>query len=48
MESWFMEIFNLLPDGGVFVAAVFVVAFLEALVGIGLVMPGSVLTVFSG
>ena len=48
MESWFMEIFNLLPSGGVFVAAVFVVAFLEALVGIGLIMPGSVLTVFSG
>jgi undecaprenyl-diphosphatase len=27
---------------------VFVIAFLEALVGIGLIMPGSVLTVFSG
>jgi undecaprenyl-diphosphatase len=31
-----------------FITAVFVVAFLEALVGIGLIMPGSVLTVFSG
>lgn len=48
MDSWYMEIFNLLPSGAVFVAAVFVVAFLEALVGIGLIMPGSVLTVFSG
>jgi undecaprenyl-diphosphatase len=48
MEQWLQDIFNLLPGGMLFVAAVFVVAFLEALVGIGLIMPGSVLTVFSG
>lgn len=48
MEQWLQDIFNLLPGGAIFVAAVFVIAFLEALVGIGLVMPGSVLTVFSG
>lgn len=48
MEQWLQEIFNQLPGGELFVAAVFCVAFLEALVGIGLIMPGSVLTVFSG
>ena len=48
MGQWLLDIFNLLPGGMVFVTAVFVVAFFEALVGIGLIMPGSVLTVFSG
>lgn len=48
MEQWLQEIFNLLPDGAIFVSAVFVIAFGEALVGVGLVMPGSVLTVLSG
>lgn len=48
MEQWLQDIFNLLPGGMTFIAAVFVIAFLEALVGIGLIMPGSVLTVFSG
>ena len=48
MELWLQDMFNLLPGGMVFVAAVFVIAFLEALVGVGLIMPGSVLTVFSG
>ena len=48
MEQWLQDMFNLLPSGILFVAAVFVIAFLEALVGIGLIMPGSVLTVFSG
>ena len=48
MEQWLQDIFNLLPGGMTFIAAVLVIAFLEALVGIGLIMPGSVLTVFSG
>ena len=48
MEHWLQEIFNLLPGGGLFIAAVFLIALLEALVGVGLIMPGSVLTVFSG
>ena len=48
MQEWLLEIFNQLPGGALFIAAVFLVAFLEALVGIGLIMPGSVLTVFSG
>jgi membrane protein DedA with SNARE-associated domain len=48
MEHWLQEIFNLLPGGGLFIVAVFLIAFFEALVGVGLIMPGSVLTVFSG
>lgn len=48
MEQWLQDIFNFLPGGLPFLAAVFLIAFLEALVGIGLIMPGSVLTVFSG
>jgi undecaprenyl-diphosphatase len=48
MEHWLQDIFNLLPGGGLFIGAVFLIAFLEALVGVGLIMPGSVLTVFSG
>lgn len=48
MEQWLQEIFNLLPGGAIFIAAVSLIAFSEALVGVGLVVPGSVLTVFSG
>jgi len=48
MVQWLQELFNLLPGGAIFAAAVFLIAFGEALVGVGLVMPGSVLTVFSG
>lgn len=48
MEQLLQDIFNFLPGGVPFIAAVFLVAFLEALVGIGLIMPGSVLTVFCG
>ncbi len=48
MEPWLQDIFSLLPGGILFISAVLVIAFLEALVGIGLIMPGSVLTVFSG
>ncbi len=48
MQLWLQDIFNLLPSGGLFAGAVFVIAFLEGLVGVGLIMPGSILTVFSG
>lgn len=48
MEQWLFDIFHLIPSGDIFVLAVFIVAFFEALVGIGLIMPGSVLTVFAG
>lgn len=48
MELWLKDFLLLLPDGAPLVWAVFLIAFIEALVGIGLVMPGSVLTVFCG
>jgi membrane-associated protein len=48
VEAWLFDFFDLLPGGGFFIAAVFFIGFFEALVGIGLIMPGSVLTVFSG
>jgi len=48
LEQWLLETFTQLPGGMLFIGAVFIVALLEALVGIGLIMPGSVLTVFSG
>jgi len=48
LEQWLLNIFNQIPGGTLFIAVVFIVALLEALVGIGLIMPGSVLTVFSG
>lgn len=48
LEQWLQQIFEVMPGGMLFVTAVFVIAYLEALVGVGLVMPGSVLTVFSG
>jgi membrane protein DedA with SNARE-associated domain len=48
VEIWLQDIFSLIPGGTVFILAVFLIAYFEALVGIGLVMPGSVLTVFSG
>ena len=48
MEIWLRELLTSLPGGTTLTLAVFIIAFLEALVGIGLIMPGSVLTVFSG
>lgn len=48
MEQSLQDLLNLLPGGALFVGVVCLIAFLEALVGIGLIMPGSVLTVFSG
>ncbi|PLX73184.1 MAG: hypothetical protein C0614_13045 [Desulfuromonas sp.] len=48
MEVWFRELLTSLPGGATLALAVFIIAFLEALVGVGLIMPGSVLTVFSG
>lgn len=48
MELWLQDIFNWIPGGAPLLTAVFLIAFLEALVAVGLVMPGSVLTVFCG
>lgn len=48
MDPWLLDIWNRLPDGMTFLAAAGIVAFLEGLVGIGLIVPGSTLIVCSG
>ena len=48
MEDWLLDIWNQLPEGPTFVAAACLVAYLEGLVGIGLIVPGSTLVVVSG
>ena len=48
MELWLQDLFAWLPAGLWFAGAIVLIAFFEALVGVGLIMPGSVLTVFSG
>lgn len=48
MENWFKELFLLLPDGPLFAVTIGLLAFVEGLVGLGLIVPGAILTVFSG
>lgn len=48
MDSWLLDIWNQLPQGPTFLAAAFLVAYLESLVAIGLIVPGSSLIVLSG
>ncbi|BCR04628.1 hypothetical protein DESUT3_16970 [Desulfuromonas versatilis] len=48
MESWLQQFFDWLPSGGSYYLLIGVVAFLESLVGVGLLVPGGVLTVFCG
>ncbi len=48
MENWFKELLLLLPDGPLFAVTIGLLALAEGLVGLGLIVPGAVLTVFSG
>ncbi len=48
MEAWLLEIWNQLPEGTPLLTAVCLVAYLEGVVGIGLILPGSTLVVLSG
>jgi membrane protein DedA with SNARE-associated domain len=48
MENWFKELLILIPDGPMFAASLGVLAFVEGVVGLGLIVPGAVLTVFGG
>ena len=48
MDSWLLDLWNQLPQGATFLAAACLVAYLESLVAIGLIMPGSTLIVVSG
>lgn len=48
MEEWLHNLFEFLPDGPPYYAAIAFVAFLESLVAAGVVIPGSSLIVFVG
>jgi undecaprenyl-diphosphatase len=48
MENWFKELLLLIPDGPLFAATLGVLAFAEGIVGLGLIVPGAILTVFGG
>ncbi len=48
MEDWLQTLFGWLPEGGVYYFLIGAVAFLESIVVIGILVPGSVITVFAG
>jgi len=48
MENWYKELLLLIPDGPLFAATLGILAFIEGLVGLGLIVPGAILTVFGG
>jgi undecaprenyl-diphosphatase len=48
MESWFKELLLLIPDGPQFAIVIGVLALVEGIVGLGLIVPGAILTVFGG
>jgi undecaprenyl-diphosphatase len=48
MESWFKELLQLIPDGPLFAGLIGVLALVEGIVGLGLIVPGAILTVFGG
>jgi len=48
MEAWLHTLFSWLPEGGVYYLLVFLLTLSESLAFVGLIMPGSVLTVFAG
>lgn len=48
MENWFKELLQFLPDGPQFAITIGLLALVEGIVGLGLIVPGAVLTVFGG
>ncbi len=48
MEGWLHDLFFWLPEGWTYYTLLFAVAFLESVVLAGLIVPGSVITVFAG
>ncbi|BCA80245.1 bifunctional DedA family/phosphatase PAP2 family protein [Desulfuromonas sp. AOP6] len=48
MEDWLQELFAWLPQGGSYYLLIAFISLFESIVGIGLLMPGSVLVVFAG
>jgi len=48
MEEWLQQLFNWLPGGPLYLGAIALIAFLESLVAVGVIVPGSTLIVFAG
>ncbi len=48
MEQWLQQFYASLPEGTAYYLCIWVIAFTESLLVIGLIVPGSVLIVFSG
>ncbi len=48
MEAWLQNLFELIPTGATYYAAIGIVAFLESLVAAGVIIPGSSLILFAG
>ena len=48
MEQWLQNLFEWMPDGAVYYSTIAVVAFLESLIAVGVIIPGSSLIVFAG
>jgi undecaprenyl-diphosphatase len=48
MENWFKELLLVIPDGPLFAVTLGLLAFTEGIVGLGLIVPGAILTVFGG
>ena len=48
MEELLQEIFEWLPEGGTYYVLLGVAAFLESIIGVGMIVPGSLITVFAG
>jgi membrane protein DedA with SNARE-associated domain len=48
METWLQQLFTWLPSGNTYYLLIGLIAFLESLVAIGLLVPGSTICVFAG
>lgn len=48
MEAWLHHLFSWLPEGGTYYLLIFFLTLSESLAFVGLIVPGSVLTVFAG
>lgn len=48
MEAWLQELLRVVPDGLQFAAILGGLALVEGIVGLGLIVPGAILTVFGG
>ncbi|PLY01234.1 MAG: hypothetical protein C0623_05690 [Desulfuromonas sp.] len=48
MEEWLQHLFNWLPDDNIYYFSIGMIAFMESLVLIGVIVPGSTIIVFTG